>query len=432
MHFPKAVAVALVLVGGCNLDKPTAPISSYSQVVNHEEFYRKRAPDEVMTSWARQIPGLAGIYRGDDGKMHIMLTDTSVRAAAIATALSNAAQARVSLAADRIVVEQAEFSWLQLRDWYPSFQQLLSMPGAVLTDIDERRGRLKIGVSDLALRSEVISKAREWGIPESAILVEHRGPVKDDSTMSSRRRPVPGSAKAHYLFNGSKTWCTPGINVTRNSVRYVITNHHCGVRGSDTNIVLENDSTRAIAVENFDPPFWAGTGSNGCPVSRDCRRADAALFLYHDSVSYDLGKVLFTGYQSLTTVDNFRLSITQVGMTCPVPGVACDYDNSGGYYSNIVGATSGWGDGLNISTCIDINFSSSLTYLCQMEDSYQSGAGDSGSLVWTPVTPNTYTNIRAWGIHWASNGSFTYYKYFSLIEYVFSDLEGGFPSFTAY
>lgn len=429
------LVLSSVLLAACESDKPTAPIPSHAATENVEEFYRNREPDEVMTRWARQIPGLSGIYRGDDGKMHIMLTDTSAREVAVFTALSNAQAAGVPLTADRIVVEPSEFSWLQLRDWYPSFQQLLSMPGAILTDIDERRGRLKVGIEDLTRRDEVISKLRGWGIPESAVIIEAASRVVDDSSgMWSRFRPVPGSALGWFNDeNGVPDGCTIGLNLLQDTVRYLMTNSHCGRRGIDDDIILKNDTLRDIAVEHYDKPFWTGVG---CPTGRYCRFADAALFAYRDSVSSDLGKILWTGYQDTTIVNNFRLSITAVGMICPVPGVSCDYDNSGGYYTTIVGGRTGYNDGVNTSTCIDINFTDTdapvdKTYLCQMAATYPSAGGDSGSAVWTTVTPSSYTNIRIWGVHWARAGS-GIDRYYSLIHYALSEMSQTGTPFTVY
>ena len=165
--------------------------------------------------------------------------------------------------------------------------------------------------------------------------------------------------------------------------------------------------------------------SNGCPNGRECRFSDAALFTYYDSVGYSLGKLAHAGWLSTTSVDNFRLSITAVGMQCAVPGVYCDYDNSGGLYANKVGAASGWSDGIHHGTCVDVPLpNNNYTYLCQMQGDYWSQDGDSGSMVWTPVTESTYTNIRIWGIHWGNGG--TCQKYYSISHNVFAELNDGF------
>jgi hypothetical protein len=415
-------------IAACDSNEPAAPHASRS-VQASDGFWANRGPDQVMTEWAGLIPGLTGIYPGKDGKMHVIVTDISAAQAVVAIVVANANERLPAhlprMTAERVVIEAGDFTWMQLREWYPSFQQLLSMPGTTFTDIDERQGKLRVGLENIGLRSEVLSKAHRWGIPESAIAIEVSGPIRDDSSTWTRRRPVPGSSVVRFVKGGVYDGCTAGMNLLRSSVRYLVTNSHCGYRNTDDNIVLENDSSRQIAVEHFDLPFWTGAG---CPAGRSCRFSDAALFAYYDSVSYDLGKILYTDYQDSITINNFRLSITSTGTQCPVPGVSCDYDNSGGYYANIVGGISGWTDGFNTATCVDSNpAGTSYTYLCQMRADYPSQAGDSGSMVWTTVTPATYTNVRIWGIHWAKD--INNQSYYSLIHNVFAEMNDNFTTY---
>ncbi len=128
--------------------------------------------DEVFDSVADSVPGFGGAYVNDEtDTLIIVLTRKDARAA---QAARKELRARLGAEMERANMEirLGSYSFSQLKDWYERIS-MNAFEGLVLTDIDEKRNRILIGVQDKeAAEGEINQAASGAGIPREAVLVE--------------------------------------------------------------------------------------------------------------------------------------------------------------------------------------------------------------------------------------------------------------------
>ena len=343
--------------------------------------------DAEMLRWNDEVPGFGGFFYDEAGLATVHLLDPA-----------NDGAARETFGAD-VQVRQGAWEFRQLHEWKSRLVPLLSLPGAVLLDIDEELNRLYVGLDQTAKdreanRERVEEELRASGVPREAVVVEEIEPVVLAQTLRDKRTPIPGGVQISF----ANSFCTVGFNV----YRYLpddfgfITNSHCSrvQGGTEGTVYYQVADPDRIAVEVADPPYVSGSNS-GCPPGRFCRYSDAlfARYDYNEPPFGDLGSVARTTSRGSATgsltVASILFDVTRVDIFPTV-----------GTQVNKIGRTTGWTYGRVLRSCLDVNPSSSnVTLLCQHAVTAGNLPGDSGSPVFrwgtAPRFWQAYTKARA-------------------------------------
>jgi len=398
-------AGSLVLIGACaDLSEPSdRPEASLQQTLQQVS-----ADDPV--GLARGVRGFGGFFLDAGGSPTVYLTDPAERGAA-EQALGPFFHAR-GLEPSRLRVVQADFEYSRLERWFETASpDALAVSGAVYTDLDEARNRLRIGVANQASGAEVRQLVGALGIPASAVLVEETAPIRLVSRLDGRVRPVQGGLQIDFVLG----LCSLGFNALRNGVSSFITASHCtliqgGVEGTpyfqDTWLDFSGIST-AIGTEVEDPAYFSSPRGKGkrrsaCPPNRVCRYSDAARAEY-STTDVALGWIARpTGLVNSYSVD--------LGTT---PSFVIDAEFGSSNFAGVpvvdkVGRTTGWTSGAVGATCANVNIDgTSITQLCQTlvgsgapGSPVLVGAGDSGSPVFIL---NGDGKVTLAGILWGGN-----------------------------
>lgn len=204
---PTACLVAtlsVIAAGGCRHWSST-PVASTD-----------RSPAPLVASWldslhseerqfrelAQDVPSHGGYYLDlASGNLVLYLTNLHDSAAGIRLVRSRLAGDLGKHPHAKIVVRQATYTWLQLREWRDRLLlgKLFSLPGAVSLDLDEEQNRIVIGIDSTADSSSVRNLAGRLGIPQTAVELEESGPLEqfdgtwfrtpDDTAGHRRSRP---------------------------------------------------------------------------------------------------------------------------------------------------------------------------------------------------------------------------------------------------
>ena len=133
--------------------------------------------DDRFAGVAQKVQEFGGLFLGDNGSIvYIYLTDLSKQndvELAIAEVLNDD-----RLAGKRVKVLQGQYGWLQLKDWHERMISVLSLPGVILTDIDESKNRLSVGIESLEVRSAVEQVLAELTIPRAAVDIVVTEPIR--------------------------------------------------------------------------------------------------------------------------------------------------------------------------------------------------------------------------------------------------------------
>ena len=129
------------------------------------------------------VPGYAGVII-EGGCTIVLLTDTLMqKAAAEAFFRSDANRHRLSVRSNcgglqRLGFRQVRYDFAQLYDWYVGpFREIWAQPGVTMTDIDESRNQLAVGVVDSAAYHSVRRFVETLPIPHGALRVHVAGKV---------------------------------------------------------------------------------------------------------------------------------------------------------------------------------------------------------------------------------------------------------------
>jgi len=358
--------------------------------------------DTEMLRWNAGIPGFGGFFYDEAGLPTVHLLNPADDGAA-----------RETFGAD-VQVRQGAWEFRQLWEWKRGLIPMLSLPGAVLLDVDEELNRLHIALDATAEDREANRERLERelifsGVPREAVVVDEIEPAVPARLLTSRFDPMP--AGVHISFANS--FCTHGFNVQREATGDFgfLTNSHCSrLQGVTEGTVYSQPATPdTVAVEVDDPAFVSGPN---CPPGRYCRYSDALFARYDDPSSGAAGAVARTEYRGRSTGSRSTVQtsfqVTSVDIFPPV-----------GSEVNKVGRTTGWTYGRVIMSCADINVTgTNLTLYCQHAVRGGGRPGDSGSPVFH-WREGKLPNVQAAGLLW---GVSTQHFYFSPILNIEVDL----------
>ena len=338
--------------------------------------------DTEMLRWNDEIPGFGGFFQDEAEVPTVYLLDPA-----------NDGAAREIFGAD-LQVRQGAWEFRKLAEWKSSLIPLLSLPGAVLLDIDEELNRLHISLDATAEDQEANRERLErellfTGVPREAVVVDETEPAVSGRSLTSGFLPIP--AGVQVSFNNS--FCTLGYNVQRAAIGDFgfLTNSHCSrIQGqTEGTVYAQPDFPQAVAVEVNDPPLTSGSH---CPPERVCRYSDALFARYDDPRYGAIATVARTEYSrpyagSRNTVEP-PFQIVSVNVF-PIVGMEV----------NKVGRTTGWTYGRITQSCVDVNVgSTNVTLYCQHIARGGARVGDSGSPVFRSRAKPP--GIQAVGLLW--------------------------------
>ncbi|GEM_PF-1578457 len=380
---PGAPLLILLVLFSILTIPPTASLSRESSPLTY---------DELLLELSDSIPGLAGVFVDENGRLTLSIAGNMSAQAfeQLAAVVSTYPQLRSdvaeALSTGRYRMASANFDFRTLWNWRARILNERRIASALsFIDIDERGNRLLIGIGTSANASEVTRLVSELGIPEAGFNLV-RAQIRPVVTLRDYVRPTVGGLQIAF----SNYLCTLGFNAFRSGTRGYLVNSHCTTSqwqpdGTAHYQPYATSSSYAIGVEQVDPPYFT---SPPCPSGYQCRYSDAAFGRYLSGASSSLGKIARTsGIGSITLVGEWTI-IGEVGY--PLAGEAL----------NKVGRTTGWSQGVVTYTCVTI-FVSGTNYalICQDLVRANVGAGDSGSPVFKIVDSSAGT-VQLYGILW--------------------------------
>ncbi len=441
------LAGLLLVVAACAPDSTGSPTESQPSFAAGDRPVRLgsvRTIDDEFSDLVGEVPGFGGLFYDESGVLTVYLKDPArlnQSRAPLQAFLARGAAGNVSrlgqIAGDvsRMRVLPATWDFRELRVWYMThvIPNAGAADGVTMTDIDDRRNRIVIGVQDAGLIPNMLARMRDLGVPAGAVeVVEFGGhrydpalaiqsapscdpetalePCPDEGgegaplSLTTKWRPAPGGVQVEYVDGFSAFNCTLGFNIVRvltsgetDPDRYFVTNSHCTDGFGVMTQMPMGQSTLAdvIGREFADPALFTGAVDPACPAGRLCRYSDAALFIHDNPTSASNGRVAFPPVGS-TLADETRVV---VGTGDPIVGMAV----------HKVGRTTGHTTGTVTEVCgnftqLQDNMDTGRTMLCQSRGSYSSSGGDSGSPVFEVWPDGT---LVARGLHWSKAGAFS-------------------------
>lgn len=355
--------------------------------------------DDALVAIEQSVPEFAGVWV-EDGKLVVSLTKPGLAVAAQARDSLTRVLGRPDLASLPVSVRPARFTFSTLKGWRDSITaDVLTLPGAVLTDVDEQHNVVRVGVEDVAATGpQVRAIAAARGVPSGALVVEHADPITNE-TLSDPTLPAVGGLEIGWTDSAGGLWvCTLGFPAFRGGVHGFVTNSHCSdTRGVADSTVYRVGSSIPIGAETADPPHIVG---GSCPAGRECRYSDSAFATVANTSggaqpTYDQGRIAMPPENSTSWGGAVTPKFTITAESAPI----------GGERLTKVGRTTGRTSGNVTGTCLNVGVSgSNLLMFCQGQASYLSAGGDSGSPVFA-ITSGSNVALKA--IHWGSGATFS-------------------------
>jgi hypothetical protein len=345
-------------------------------------------------------------------------------------------QAEISRDVSAMRAIQAQYDFRELLYFYRT--QILGLvsevQGITMTDIDDSRNRIIIGVENALLIGLVRERLKSLSVPDDAVaVIQFQPPVLEtrplagatsrsssfllsQSLQTNLRPAIPGGAQIGGSYQNNNYVGTLSFNLvpSTGSDRFFLTCSHCAKPIFQFGGIGLGQPTWSgqLATEVVDPPLFVGTGPPGwCPNQKLCRWSEAALIRYDPGqeayadqgrIAYpSVGSILFTSRVTVTAVEP-----PYVGQ--PVHKIGSQTGRTWGYVDQ---------------TCSNVAYpgSGNLWWLlCQGRASYSSGDGDSGSPIIAVTGDGT---ARGVGIHWAAPG------WFSLLYQALDELYAANPSY---
>jgi hypothetical protein len=380
-----------------------------------------RSIDDLLAEVAGQVPAFGGMFLDANGQLAIYLTDERQLDAARDAVAAVFGRDRVDVTNARAL--RARYSFSELKRWHDRHRlETLAVPGVVMTAIDKKGNRLRVGVESTAVTRALAGVLAGAGVPAEAVEIVVMDPVLPLQKLTDSHRPLLGGLQIGRLAsNGLVNGCTLGLLAVRKGQAGFVTNSHCtedmGVtEGSVFHQAAPDgasDNLR-VGIEVADPPFFPG---NGCPAGKWCRYSDSAFIARSGGASQSI-PLVEGAFGQLAMPDNTLSIVSEYHI---VGKVLVPID---GEKVKKVGKTTGLSSGEIICTCADFNFGDSgRTFLCQnlVEQSQPAEKGDSGAPVFQKTEgPQPWLpGAKLFGIAWGGTGN----QYsFSAVPFIEVDL----------
>jgi hypothetical protein len=393
------VAGLAIVLGGCGFFTKTGlepqDRALQSQAISGGPI---RTIDDLFAEVARRVPAFGGMFLSEDERtLYVYLTDLRSPVVAAAQAAIAAVFGAQRIPQDGIREIQGQYGFLQLKEWYDRmWPSVLAIPGVALTDINDMKNRLTIGLE--RMNEEILNPVKQalqkLGIPHEAVNFEEIGPIKFATTLRDRVRPVVGG-----LLLRSEKICTLGFNAIRAGFNGFVTASHCtNVQGGvESTVFYQTTITESnrIGIETADPLYQQFPA---CPSGRWCRYSDSAFARYDSGVSFSQGYTARTTGLGSITVDPTYPTFRIVAKTNSII--------LGESPINKIGQRTGWTQGPITAVCQNVNVSlTNITLLCQNRVRANVEGGDSGSPVFKITNSPTSGDVMLYGILWGRSGT---------------------------
>ncbi len=274
---------------------------------------------------------------------------------------------------DKVRVASADYGFAELRIQYETLRtEVLAIPGAAMTDIDESVNRIVIGLEDRSAAEQVWSALDFLDVPLDIVQLKETGPIEPLAlTLQDEVRPLEGGLQIRSTDSQLNLgeFSTFSFNAYRDGVQGFVTCSHCTlIEGMVENSVIWQHSETAggdrVGIEWIDPPYvpWPR-----CPLGRVCRYSDTA-WIIHQAGDATLGGIKRTKPLDLDIVNSWR--ITAESSSPPLLGTELPK----------VGRTTATTSGPTSRTCFDVNKTrTNLTLFCRYSVAAQARSGDGGS-----------------------------------------------------
>lgn len=416
-RFRSAIASVLVLPILASCEQPTAvriPTASSNAVQPSEQA--TRSIDEAFLGVSQEAKSFAGAYFDDEGVLVVRvasLADSAAAWAALREALVNRVRVDGRVLPSPTDVDmipkgrRVEPASVSFRDLYDLKQRLslsvFDQTEVISLDLDEKRGRIVVGMTTASNADAVTSVARLTSAERALVEIQvEREPTLTQQLIIMRHRPLSGG------YQIGPSGCTMTATAWRGSEQLLITASHCTASAfqPDGGPVTQNNAGVNFGYEVTDPaPYSCGTLFN----PKICRRSDAAAYNAagvdlspSDSLGWAVGRIARTTY-SVAGVTLGQGS-TEVDSTGPYWNVVAEIAFPlVGEVLHKVGVNKGWTYGPVYETCKDIGSPHGVRVVCQDKANIWAQGGDSGSPVFKPYGgyPNT---IAFYGVTWAHDG----------------------------
>jgi hypothetical protein len=361
--------------------------------------------DAEFAGLAQEVPGFGGLFLDENGAPTVNLMDpgqlAAVTQALAASRLGGELRAR-GIPLDQIGVRQGQYDFLQLTQWRERLSIVWSIPGVVLTDIDEHANRLRIGVAHAAALSAVEEEVTKLQIPREAVIVEETAPMTSFAvSLRDRVRLIGGGLE---IATQKAAGCTLGFNARlpgSTGLFFVINSHCTPLFGQvDFTPVWQRRTTPLdlLGAEVRDPPGVPCLRVNPVQV-RLCRFSDASLIEYEPDVA--ITDVRFGSIMRTTSFGQEEGSL-EIDLDQPRFFIVAEARfPMMGEVLNKVGRTTGWTQGKVGLTCFDGDRDG--LHLLKCQDVLEAGGnfGDSGSPVFR--LNDDGTNVTLYGLVWGGD-----------------------------
>ncbi|MGB9367045.1 MAG: hypothetical protein WCE79_13645 [Xanthobacteraceae bacterium] len=392
---PGAQVAQLSQPAGPSTTAPTAGVPARAAPLSGP---RGQTLDDLFLAVAARVPQFGGLYVARDKALQVVLTDTSASVVEAARQAVNEVFGPERIREGGFHPVQGRYNFPQLHDMHMRARGVLAVPGVVLLDADERRNRLKVGLSRLDVQPTVEAKLAALGIPLEAVIFEQQAPMRMlwdwGPDPQARTRPVVGGTQ--ITVNGAGL-CTLGFVTRRAGVNGFVTCSHCtavqgavdGTRFDQPNAATPGSLSNGVGTETVDPPRFTG---GDCPSGRRCRMSDSIFAVMPTGVTGHQGQILHPdpNFPSNYSIRGTRAALCGDGVSK-------------------MGRTSSLTGGVVDGTCADISpvdgngNDTGFTLLCQDRVEGLAGHGDSGSPVFQGFS-NDF-DVRLLGLLWGGNDS---------------------------
>ncbi len=380
--------------------------------------------DDLLLDINKRVPEFGGMSLSEDNEtLYVYVTQDSeytLNTEAVKRTIKDVIKADPTRGrALRLI--PAKYSMLRLYEWYDQAQDVVwRNPNVVLTDLEEGKNRIEIGVNSSDAIKKVETSLASLSIPSDAIVVHVRElPVPESHTLEDRAPSgvIEGGYEIARRISQTREYtCTLGFNAIRSGDAGFVTNGHCtesnwdgGVDGTDFYQPSISNSANLIGEETIDPTF--SSSLSGCGHGKVCRWSDSAFVELSSGVSQNLGKIAKTGLGSTTVIHSSKYRIVGAGS---LPTI--------GEYVHKVGKETGRSRARVTDTCENIIASGNRQLLCQAVASLTGGSsasGDSGAPVFRVTNSPNRDDVELLGIHRGSVGASIY---FSPMINIYTDL----------
>jgi len=341
--------------------------------------------DEILRIESR-VPGFAGMHKDASGQMVVHLADLGQRPAAAAEMAKIAVLLKDmdpgtarDLAAGRIKVVQADYSFSQLVDWQQAtLSALAARPGFNSVDADESTNHVHVTLlpgTDIASFSKAMTGL---GIPAQAIEITYDSPM---GPANIRNRFPNGLGGGMQIENELGQFCSLGFNVTTNyDEQAFVTAGHCapGTPGDGVlgNLIYQNVNIGGYQVGTIlENPVWPTIADAPCNGKR-CPWADVMLVKYLNA-SLSVHVVAATTYlgqnNQLGSIFENAWRVNQQRRPYPLYAGYTGVDK--------VGRTTGWTRGNVSATCVAQDLGTYWVRCSNLITGSSAGEGDSGASV---------------------------------------------------